>query len=157
MPVRRKPGPPNHGPQASKPAPRPLSVADSPTSAKPTPIAPSLIAPSHRPIPLSATPPIAPPAPTLSKRGNDVRDAYAAMLWQRIAARRPDGLHLPGMAVVLFTLDGTGRLTAIDVRQSSGSALLDRIAVRTVRRAAPFPAPPDGIDDPTFSVAFHFN
>lgn len=156
-PAKQKPRPSNRDPQAGKPSPQPASVAENTESANPIAIAPNVIAPAHRITPQPTTAPIAPPKPALPKRGDEVRDAYAAMLWQRIAARRPEGLHLPGTAVVLFTLDGTGRLTAIDVRQSSGSALLDRIALRTVHRAAPFPAPPDGIDDPTFSISFHFD
>ena len=105
-------------------------------------------------------PPVAPPtAPSATslKRNDDARNAYAALLWQRIADKRPSGLHIPGAAALIFTLDKAGRLKSVNVEQASGSGLLDRIAVQTVRRAAPFPPPPTGLDDLTFSVSFHFD
>lgn len=156
-PAARRAGPARRDPPTSEPQPRPAALPDAAAPAERAAIVSDIIAPSRPSSVPPAVSPIAIAQPAPAKRNDSLRDAYAAMLWQRIATRRPDGLHLPGTALILFTLDGAGRLTAIAVRQSSGSALLDRIAMRTVRQAAPFPAPPDGIDDPTFSIAFHFD
>lgn len=70
------------------------------------------------------------------------RDAYARQLWLHIAAHQTGGARLAGTALVSFTLDDQGALTALALAQSSGNAMLDRIALRSVRRAAPMPPPP---------------
>lgn len=156
-PAVRRAGPARRDRRASEARPRPAALPDAAATAERTALASDIIAPSRPGSVPPAAAPIATAKPAPPKRSDTLRDAYAAMLWQRIAARRPEGLRLPGTALLVFTLDGAGRLTAIAVRQSSGSALLDRIAMRTVRQAAPFPAPPGDIDDPTFSIAFHFD
>jgi protein TonB len=49
-----------------------------------------------------------------------------------------------GNAVVSFGLDGGGRVTRVSLTRGTGSATLDQEAIAMVRRASPFPAPPDG-------------
>ncbi|MDC7785823.1 energy transducer TonB [Rhodoplanes sp. TEM] len=49
-----------------------------------------------------------------------------------------------GTATVRFTLDGGGRVTGVTLLRGSGNPHLDRESVEVVRRASPFPAPPDG-------------
>jgi protein TonB len=49
-----------------------------------------------------------------------------------------------GSATVAFTLDGGGRVTSVRLAGSSGHASLDQEVQAMVRRASPFPAPPDG-------------
>lgn len=164
--------------------PKPVADAPKPRAAKPIPLARRKQVPESRPQPIRppgivATSTLAPGQPKMlapalrvesrptgsgevvperpaGQPGAD-RAAYAALLWQQIAARRPSGLRLPGTTILLFMLDRNGDLADVSVQRTSGSALLDRIAVRTVRRAAPFPAPPAGIGDLTFSVAFRFD
>jgi protein TonB len=48
---------------------------------------------------------------------------------------------------VRFTVDRRGQLIASEVLQSSGSPILDEEALATIRRASPFPLPPDAIAD----------
>ncbi|WP_084615566.1 energy transducer TonB [Solimonas flava] len=84
-----------------------------------------------------------------------VAAAYVQALWTQIAAARPTGTALQGEALVGFTLDADGRLVALELLQSSGNGLLDRLALRTVRRAAPFPPPPAAAGR-EFRIAFHF-
>ena len=43
-----------------------------------------------------------------------------------------------------FSIDQLMELAGLSVARSSGSAALDRAALRVVQRAAPFPAPPAG-------------
>jgi periplasmic protein TonB len=49
-----------------------------------------------------------------------------------------------GTASVSFALDGGGRVTRVSLVRGTGSAILDQEATAMVRRASPFPAPPDG-------------
>jgi TonB family protein len=49
-----------------------------------------------------------------------------------------------GSAMVTFSLDGSGRVTRVSLVRGSGIASLDQEAQAMVRRASPFPAPPDG-------------
>ena len=87
-----------------------------------------------------------------------VRDRYARQLWQHILEWKPPGATVAGTAVVQFAIDRGGALRQLALAQSSGSARLDRIALRSVRLAAPMPLPPAelGDDDLSFSLAFSF-
>jgi TonB family protein len=49
-----------------------------------------------------------------------------------------------GTATVSFGLDGGGRVTSARLVSGSGVASLDQEVQAMVRRASPFPAPPDG-------------
>lgn len=49
-----------------------------------------------------------------------------------------------GRAVVRFSIRRDGALGEARLAASSGSPALDQAALETVRRAAPFPAPPAG-------------
>ena len=83
---------------------------------------------------------------------------YQAALWRKIDANRPRGVNLSGTVLILFQLSENGELRSADVSQSSGNILLDKIALRSVRRAAPFPLPPKGIPDAalTFKIPINF-
>lgn len=60
-----------------------------------------------------------------------------------------------GTATVAFAFDAHGRVTAAALRRSSGVASLDEEATAMVRRASPFPPPPDG-GGRSFTVPVHF-
>jgi protein TonB len=49
-----------------------------------------------------------------------------------------------GTATVTFGLDGGGRVTSVRLARGSGVASIDQETQAMVRRASPFPAPPDG-------------
>jgi protein TonB len=55
--------------------------------------------------------------------------------------------HLDGRVIMHISIDGTGRVTAASVAESSGDAVLDAHAVRSVRgwRFAVPPDHPDGL------------
>ena len=62
-----------------------------------------------------------------------------------------------GRAIVTFTLDGGGRVASVSLTSSSGTAALDQEAQASVRRASPFPAPPNGRSQSfTVPVTFTF-
>lgn len=60
-----------------------------------------------------------------------------------------------GRPSVRFTLNGSGRVTSVSLSRSSGNSALDQEALATVRRASPFPRPPDG-NGASFSVPVNF-
>jgi protein TonB len=49
---------------------------------------------------------------------------------------------IQGVAEITFTIHENGRVSAVTVQKSSGSAVLDDAAVEAVLAAAPFPRPP---------------
>jgi TonB family protein len=49
-----------------------------------------------------------------------------------------------GVAVVTFTIGGSGEVASAQLSRSAGDATLDADAVATVRRTSPFPPPPAG-------------
>lgn len=104
-------------------------------------------------MPQAPAPQIAAPVPS-----HQALEIYQKILWQQVASRRPPGIHLEGEAFVAFTLDRAGRLLTASIEQTSGNKLLDRLALRTVRTAAPFPPPPVELPDHAlrFSLAFNF-
>jgi protein TonB len=84
---------------------------------------------------------------------------YQAMLWRLIDANRPRGVNMKGAAVILFRLSADGTLEAAQVSRTSGNILLDKIALRSVRQAAPFPRPPGDLSVTalTFEIPINFH
>jgi TonB family protein len=70
-----------------------------------------------------------------------------------VAARKAGA---QGVATVSFSLDGGGRVVAVQLASGSGVPVIDQEAVAMVRRASPFPAPPDGRAR-NFTVPVRFN
>lgn len=64
--------------------------------------------------------------------------------------------RLRGEVQVAFTVSSNGSVGGIRVVRSSGSPILDKAAIETVRRAAPFPAIPDGRKSWPFTVPLAF-
>ena len=60
-----------------------------------------------------------------------------------------------GSATVAFSIGPAGGLQGMRIVRSSGKPQLDQAAIATVRSAAPFPAPPAGVN-PTFSIQIFF-
>ena len=71
---------------------------------------------------------------------------YQAIVFSRLAKAKSVGrqLGIPGSAGIAFTLDEHGALLSVRLAVSSGIAKLDEEALAIVRKAAPFPAPPEG-------------
>ncbi len=83
---------------------------------------------------------------------------YAGIVRARIARNRPSGRGRRGTAIVRFAISRSGGLSYVRLSRSSGNGALDRAAVSSVRRAAPFPRPPRDmtVGQRTFSIPFHF-
>ena len=63
-----------------------------------------------------------------------------------------------GRAIVAFTLTRAGQVASASLAGSSGAPILDQATLAMVRRAAPFPAAPDGAAAvASFSAAINYN
>lgn len=95
-------------------------------------------------------------------RGTPEAIARARITWERSVVmhlgrhkRYPPGARSQkqqGSVSVAFTIDREGRVLAVRVLSSSGSALLDEEAAAVLRRASPLPAPPAIVGDATFDL-----
>jgi protein TonB len=145
-PVARRPRRPvevRAAPSApATPAVRP--AASGPAGPVPAASAP----PADQPPPREAGPPVIAPAgaPGPTPSVEDPFDAWSRQVWAAIDLRRPRALSGATAARVAFSLDRDGRLTGLRLAGSSGAPDFDRAALRAVRGAAPFPAPPPGIE-----------
>ena len=101
----------------------------------------------------SATPkdarPVRPAEPAAAASAPGAAADYRNAVLARINARKryPDMAlerGARGVAVVSFTLDDAGQIVSATLAKSAGDPALDNDAVATVRRAAPFGAPPPG-------------
>ena len=147
-------------PAVKPPPPKPKPLAERPR-VKPAPVSPALPAPTEAlavstPVPaesveVQATPVLAPvlPAPVAADVQADAEADYKARVRQAVAEHK----HYPtlarrmreeGRVVVEFTLESSGALVAVHIKQSSGSERLDEAALQAVRDAAPFPPFPEG-------------
>ena len=82
----------------------------------------------------------------------DLTTLYFSTLYERVRRshdypRRAQREEIDGTVLLSVRIDRRGRVASCRVRESSGSAILDRHAVRTIRRAAPFGAVPEAIAD----------
>ncbi|MBV0912473.1 TonB family protein [Anianabacter salinae] len=76
--------------------------------------------------------------------GNAAASNYRGEIMRRIQrVPQPSG-NFRGQALVSFSIAPGGGLASAGITRSSGSAVLDRAALRVVHSAAPFPAPPPG-------------
>jgi len=60
-----------------------------------------------------------------------------------------------GAGMVTFILSGSGTVTSVSITSGTGNDVLDQELTAMVRRASPFPAPPDG-QPKTFKVPVNF-
>lgn len=81
---------------------------------------------------------------TSSASGNAAVTNYPGLVRKHLSRAPHPRLRARGAAVIRFGLDVSGRVVAAQVARSSGSAPLDAAALRMVRSASPFPAPPKG-------------
>lgn len=57
-----------------------------------------------------------------------------------------------GNVLLDLKLDGYGKVLSATIRQSSGYEVLDKQALDMVRKASPFPAPPEALRNRTFNI-----
>lgn len=105
---------------------------------------PPSVAPSTMAVPAEAR--------SSSDSGPDILAAYAQQLRERILEWRPRGWRKEGTVIVAFSVDRAGHISKAELARSSGDVQMDRVALRMVRQAAPFPAPAQAI--PSSKLAF---
>lgn len=71
--------------------------------------------------------------------------SYNALLRAHIARHKPRDINERGTSVISFGVDRNGRLRYARLHKSSGNASLDQASLRAIKRAAPFPRPPQGM------------
>ena len=57
-----------------------------------------------------------------------------------------------GEVLIDLKLDGSGNVLATRIESSSGVEILDKQALEMVKKAAPFPKPPDILSASTFNI-----
>ena len=90
--------------------------------------------------------------------GEDILRMYAQILWVRIMEHKPRGARYKGTVELSFTLAADGNLVSSQISRSSGSEILDMIAMNALRQGAPFPPPPKNTtaEQLSFSIPFIF-
>jgi len=93
-----------------------------------------------------------------------VEAAYGRKLLSHVERRKrypaaARAANATGAVKLSVTIDRAGQLRSARVTKGSGHAVLDDEALATARRAAPYPAPPDGVGGKTFafSVTLRFS
>lgn len=92
------------------------------------------------------------PAPPANRASSDAEATWEALLLAHLEKHRryPSPARArrdQGVAHVRFTMNRQGQVLSVSVLRSSGSAVLDRAALDTIRRAQPLPAIPNGRPD----------
>lgn len=89
---------------------------------------------------------------------NSAKAAYKKALWKQIYGRSVGGrTGLQGRVMVRITIGDSGELLKSELIESSGYKKLDRLALRNVKRAAPFKSLPQDISGEPFVAMVPFN
>lgn len=78
------------------------------------------------------------------RAGNAAVSNFKGRIYQHLLRHRRTNTIGSGEVIVAFTIEADGTARAISVARGSGSSRFDREALALVRRASPFPRPPDG-------------
>jgi periplasmic protein TonB len=78
--------------------------------------------------------------------GNAAASTYPGEVLRRIQRTRQARSPARGQVLVAFRVDDRGALASVTVARSSGHPGLDQTALDHIRRAAPFPPPPNGAE-----------
>lgn len=97
---------------------------------------PMALAPADADTP-APKPKLAAPAP----KSTESAASHRAKVWSALARAKPR-VGERGSATVSFSIGANGALRGVRVAKSSGNAMIDRLALSTVRNAGPFPPPP---------------
>lgn len=158
-----------------KPAPKlvqtPSPVAEPPPNPRPeppaAPTAPAVItAPAKSETPPAFTapppppePPKEPPKPSAPNQQDidAARNLYGSLLGREIAKHKqyPKVAQIRGWqgeATVELQIDGSGNMLSSKIHDSSGYEVLDKQALEMVKKASPFPSPPDALRGRTFNI-----
>lgn len=91
-----------------------------------------------------------------AQAGNAANSNYRGKVFRRLQRAGRITTRARGSATVSFRIALSGGLERVSLSRSSGSNALDQAALRQIRRAAPFPKPPAGVDR-SFSIKIKGN
>ena len=130
-----------------------------------TPAPPKMIAVEPKPdsmpheiVPVTPPQPVEPPKPEHSQAEVDnALGEYGSLLGRAIAKHKlyPRIAQMRGWqgdVILVLKIDGNGNVLSANVRDSSGHDALDKQALEMVRKASPFPAPPEALRSSTFNL-----
>jgi protein TonB len=87
------------------------------------------------------------PAPTApAAQGNATASSYPGLVMRQLSRTQRPQAGRRGNAVVGFEIGAGGEVRQAVILRSSGHEAIDRAAIEHVRRAAPFPPPPQGAE-----------
>lgn len=137
--------------QEDRPAPPEITIQELSPITLPTP-PPVEALRAADPVP-ETTAPKSIPAPPANRAASKAEATWEAMLLAHLEQYRrypasARARRLEGTAYVWFRMNREGKVLASEIARSSGSAVLDRAALATIRRAQPLPAIPDDRPDP---------
>ncbi len=143
-------------------APSPIQQTESPPTevVKPQPNVIAVV-PTENSIPTTkvATPVVEPPKPVEHSQAevDNALGEYGSALGRAIAKHKqyPRIAQMRGWqgdVLLDLKLDGNGKVLSAAVQQSSGFDALDKQALEMVRKASPFPAPPEALRSRTFNI-----
>jgi protein TonB len=161
------PAPALEAPPVPSPAPAKMDAAEQQPAPRPPPPPkpreerraeptrpPRAIRPAEQsaPRPSRAAPRTASLSPSADSRGGAARSAasnYPGLVAAHLARNKQYPAEARsrgdrGTATVSFRIDGGGRVVSVALARGTGSPSLDAETVAMVRRASPFPPPPDG-------------
>lgn len=94
------------------------------------------------------------PSPSLLKATTPGENVvtYGAKV-RALLARQPRAVGPPGTSTVTFAISASGTLLYSRIERSSDNAALDEMALATVQNAAPFPPPPQTLNDEALSYS----
>lgn len=109
------------------------------------------------PAPMTTAPP--PPRPSAAQLTSWHRKIAIQLERHKNYPASAQAKHETGVTTVAFTIDREGKVVTSRVVRSSGFTSLDQETIATVRRAAPFPPPPENLPGPAFdfTVPIQFN
>ena len=90
------------------------------------------------------------------RSGNDSKSNYAGIVLEKLKKQRKFKSQSSGSVRVKLTIDGKGNLSEVKVLRSSGFPRDDKNARRFIKKAAPFPKPPNS-NRITFEVELKLN
>lgn len=143
----RKPAAKAKPAQKPKPKAAPKAVKAATAKAKPATKPPKKAKPSVEPAAKAAAAGGA-SKPKASKAGGGKGATnpatYGTAVMKKIKSTRKQSAPAKGAVVVGFSIASDGGLKSVQVVSSSGHSGLDKVALDHIRRAQPFPAPPEG-------------
>ena len=144
-----------------KPEPKPIETTPEPVQAEPPP-PPTVITATPKaeaPVEYKVPPPPEPPKKIEPSEDdiNAAKNQYGGTLGRAIAKQKsyPKIAQMRGWqgeVLLDLKLDGNGNVQSANVKESSGYESLDNQALEMVRKASPFPAPPEALRGRSFNI-----